>query len=36
MERTLEDGGEVDGSTGTDTLGVVAALQETVDTADGD
>jgi hypothetical protein len=30
----LEDSGEVDGSTGTDTLSVVALPQETVDTAD--
>jgi hypothetical protein len=35
-ERTLEDGGEVDGGTGTHTLGVVALLQETVDTTDGE
>lgn len=34
--EVLEDGGEVDGGTGTDTLGVVAALKETVDTTDGD
>jgi len=33
---TLKDGGEVDGGTGTDTLGVVTLLQETVDTTDGD
>ena len=34
--EVLEDGSEVDGGTGTDTLGVVAALKETVDTTDGD
>ena len=34
--EVLEDGSEVDGGAGTDTLGVVAALQETVDTTDGD
>lgn len=34
--EVLEDGSEVDGGTGTDTLGVVAALEETVDTTDGD
>jgi hypothetical protein len=34
--EVLEDGGEVDGGARTDALGVVAALQETVDTADGD
>jgi hypothetical protein len=33
---TLEDSGEVNGGTGTDALGVVAALQMTVDTTDGD
>jgi hypothetical protein len=33
--RTLKDGGEVDGGTGTHTLGVVALLQQTVDTTDG-
>lgn len=32
----LEDGGEVDGSTGTDTLSVVALAEEAVDTADGE
>ena len=32
--QVLEDGGEVDGGTGTDTLSVVTALQEPVDTAD--
>jgi hypothetical protein len=36
LSLTLKDGSEVDGGTGTDTLGVVAPLQETVDTADGD
>lgn len=34
--EVLEDGGEVDGGTGTDTLGVVALAEETVDTADGE
>lgn len=34
--EVLEDGGEVDGSTGTDTLGVVALAEKTVDTADGE
>jgi hypothetical protein len=34
--EVLEDGGEVDGCTGTDTLGVVALLEETVDTTDGE
>lgn len=33
---TLKDGSEVDGSTGTDSLGIVALLQKTVDTTDGD
>jgi len=33
---TLEDGSEVDGGTGTDSLGVVASLEETVDTTDRD
>lgn len=32
--KVLEDGGEVDGSTGTDTLSVVALAEETVDTTD--
>lgn len=32
--EVLEDGSEVDGSTGTDTLGVVALAEQTVDTAD--
>jgi hypothetical protein len=32
--QVLEDGGEVDGSAGTDTLGVVALAEETVDTTD--
>jgi hypothetical protein len=32
----FKDGGEVDWSTSTDTLGVVALPQETVDTADGE
>jgi hypothetical protein len=32
--EVLEDSGEVDGSTGTDTLSVVALPEETVDTAD--
>ena len=34
--EVLEDSGEVDGSTGTDTLGVVALAEETVDTANGE
>lgn len=34
--QVLEDGGEVDGSAGTDTLSVVALAEETVDTADGE
>lgn len=34
--EVLEDGGQVDGSTGTDTLSVVALPEETVDTADGE
>jgi hypothetical protein len=34
--KVLEDSGEVDGGPGTDTLGVVAALEVTVDTTDGD
>ncbi len=34
--QVLEDGSEVDGSAGTDTLGVVALAEETVDTADGE
>lgn len=34
--QVLEDSGEVDGSTGTDTLSVVALPQETVDTANGE
>lgn len=34
--QVLEDSGEVDGGTSTDALGVVALLQETVDTADGE
>jgi hypothetical protein len=34
--EVLEDGGEVDGGTRTDALGVVAALEETVDTTNGD
>lgn len=34
--EVLEDSREVDGGTGTDTLGVVATLEETVDTTDGD
>ena len=32
--EVLKDGGEVDGSTGTDTLGVVALAEQTVDTTD--
>ena len=34
--QVLEDGGLVNGGTRTNTLGVVALLQETVDTADGE
>jgi hypothetical protein len=34
--KVLKDGGEVDGSTGTDTLGVVALAEQTVDTTDGE
>jgi hypothetical protein len=34
--EVLENGGEVDGSTGTNTLSVVALAEETVDTADGE
>ena len=34
--EVLKDGSEVDGSTGTDTLSVVALSQETMDTADGE
>ena len=34
--QVLEDGSEVDGGTSTDTLSVVALLQETMDTADGE
>lgn len=34
--QVLEDGSEVDGSTGTDTLSVVALAEETVDTTDGE
>lgn len=34
--EVLKDGGEVDGGTGTDTLGVVALAEQTVDTADGE
>ena len=34
--EVLENGGEVDGSTGTDTLGVVTLAEETVNTADGE
>jgi hypothetical protein len=32
--EVLHDGGQVDGSSGTDSLGVVALAQQTVDTAD--
>jgi hypothetical protein len=32
--EVLKDGGEVDGSAGTDTLGVVALAEQTVDTTD--
>ena len=34
--EVLKDSGEVDGSTGTDTLSVVALAEKTVDTADGE
>ena len=34
--EVLEDGSEVDGSTGTDTLSVVALAEQTVDTTDGE
>ena len=34
--EVLENGVEVDGSTGTDTLSVVALAEQTVDTADGE
>lgn len=34
--QVLEDGSQVDGSTGTDTLGVVALSQKTVDTTNGE
>ncbi len=34
--EVLEDGGEVDGRARADALGVVAALEETVDTTNGD
>jgi hypothetical protein len=34
--EVLEDGGEVDGSTGTNTLSVVALSEKTVDTTDGE
>ena len=34
--KVLEDGGEIDRSTGTDTLSVVALPQQTVDTSDGE
>lgn len=34
--EVLENGGQVDGCTGTDTLSVVALAEKTVDTADGE
>jgi hypothetical protein len=34
--EVLKDGSEVDGSAGTDTLGVVALAEQTVDTTDGE
>lgn len=34
--EVLKDGSEIDGSTSTDTLGVVALAEQTVDTADGE
>lgn len=34
--EVLEDGSQIDGSTGTDTLGVVTLAEQTVDTTDGE
>ena len=34
--KVFEDGGEVDGGSGADTLGVFACLEETGDTTDGE
>ena len=34
--QVLKDGGEVDGRSGTDTLGVVALAEETVNTTNGE
>lgn len=34
--EVLEDGSQVDGSTGTDTLSVVALAEQTVDTSNGE
>ena len=34
--QVLHDGGQVDGSTGSDTLSVVALAEQTVDTTDGE
>jgi hypothetical protein len=34
--EVFEDGSEVDGGTGTDTLSIVSALQHTMDTTDGE
>ena len=34
--QVFEHGGQVDGSTGTDSLGVVALAEQTVDTTDGE
>jgi len=34
--EVLKDGSQVDGSTGTDTLGVVALAEQTVDTTNGE
>jgi hypothetical protein len=34
--EVFEDGSEVDGSTSTNTLGIVAALKHTMDTTDGE
>lgn len=33
--QIFKDGGQIDGSTGTDTLGILSSLEETSDTADG-
>nr|GLL22606.1 hypothetical protein Ahy_B03g066517 [Ipomoea trifida] len=36
LGKVFKDGGEIDGSSGADTLGVLAGLEETGDTADGE